>query len=1137
MEEIASLVSTICQQASTPAMRRAAEERLMALQRDPSKWRFHLDLLFYLDDNCVFFVSQGLQHFVWAHWRVLPAEDRDFLTSAITRVISQRGGDLSLYARSKVEQVLAGVCALSGSLGPALSLVREPGQPGVEVGLSTLKTVLEEALSDDRRMTPGHRQLLVKEVTQVAAASSALACRICVDSLVSGSADGPLLTLALDLLRTVVARLPVGAHLSPEVLDALCALAERAIAMPAGYGSEAAAPAGQSMRCARHCRSAISAIHILTELMGKRYIPRGAGADSGVDVLVGLVAKVVGLLQRYKAVCNHSDNIDITLPLLEFIRTFVECHLERCASAPSAAMQAAVRALLDEFACVSRCFTDVELLLNAALVWEELLDVEAIRPLILSSDTALEVAMYLLRQSLVSNNEDLEMQVMDMVDEINLNAIGDPDIRALVAGASSSSPGGGGGGGAEGVEEAGCMGTALLSLTSQLISAFMESDRFMAELRRVVPLLLEEQLASFTAAAASLASGATPAPDSGDCSALSMHAMDILFVSRLLPVCGPPEDTVGRLVGLLAQLVEGGYYRGGRAVVALIMQLCQLVGGICYSCRPGGCYDQQHSVLSASFSAAVPLTRCLASAVGAQVPGDDSLTTQLQVACCVCLLQCVVGLPAAYMNEQVRAEEGEAALGAHILGSVQRLLGAHGAAPLEVTTLLYCTAARISPDVPAAMARSMGEMSAAVVSPADSGVTSMAAWSDAQRAYLAQTCAALGAITQQHAGNSAATRGALLQALEGLDAMLPILISAGCKGVREVVYGAAASASVGMGALKSLSLVLSQMVHLTIGLLQVFGRKSFGRAACTVLGVSADLLSPSETAGGASAVDAALIAVPTGEGLVFLKQLLQLIILLANSSSVAIATLMNELEVSHRLLLVMVGELANSAVCAELLGEIIKAGWTLVTCHWPKQSRQMAAGLSSAVQGQGQTGIDAVVPVVATLVQLFVGCLAGSTIPPQDAVLAIEGLVQANEKFRLFAADWFQSRFLGTVLESTIKAVLMGHLPGHVDLLDRLLEMVCTDAGTAVWPAFKEISGSVAAAASCNPQVVTELIAEEEGNAVRRSNAVSDGGSYSSSTSSEQEDLRARSVFSGMKAVLVTLASEIIRCKEPTSFA
>lgn len=107
-------------------------------------------------------------------------------------------------------------------------------------------------------------------------------------------------------------------------------------------------------------------------------------------------------------------------------------------------------------------------------------------------------------------------------------------------------------------------------------------------------------------------------------------------------------------------------------------------------------------------------------------------------------------------------------------------------------------------------------------------------------------------------------------------------------------------------------------------------------------------LPPCSTGNAASSVDAALVAVPTGEGLMFLKQLLLLMTHLAHSSSSAIATSTNEvcaalptarslanmisnslidsictqLEVSHRLLLVMVGELSNSAVCTELLGEV-----------------------------------------------------------------------------------------------------------------------------------------------------------------------------------------------------------------------
>lgn len=228
-------------------------------------------------------------------------------------------------------------------------------------------------------------------------------------------------------------------------------------------------------------------------------------------------------------------------------------------------------------------------------------------------------------------------------------------------------------------------------------------------------------------------------------------------------------------------------------------------------------------MLSASFTAAIPLARCVTASV-ARV-GADSLHSQMQISCCVALLQCTVGLSAGYMTETINLDGEEIAMGAHLLRTVQQLLGSSVSCPIEVTTLLYCTASRISPDVPVSMALAMGEMSAAVVSPTDSSVLSMAGWSDAQRSYLAQSSAAICAITRQHAGESATTRGALLQALEGLDAMVPILVSAACKGVSEVVSSVETASS--MSSLKSLSQVLLQLVHLTIGLLQIFGNLDF----------------------------------------------------------------------------------------------------------------------------------------------------------------------------------------------------------------------------------------------------------------------------------------------------------------------
>ena len=89
---------------------------------------------------------------------------------------------------------------------------------------------------------------------------------------------------ALDILRVIVAKLPIGPHLGAGVLDVLCALVERTIAIPPAHtelggsieegSSSMPSPtrmmlAGNtSLRYQQYSRSAISAIGVLNELMG-----------------------------------------------------------------------------------------------------------------------------------------------------------------------------------------------------------------------------------------------------------------------------------------------------------------------------------------------------------------------------------------------------------------------------------------------------------------------------------------------------------------------------------------------------------------------------------------------------------------------------------------------------------------------------------------------------------------------------------------------------------------------------------------------------------------------------------------------------------------------------------------------------
>ena len=111
-------------------------------------------------------------------------------------------------------------------------------------------------------------------------------CRICSETLQSGAPDGNLILMTLDLMRIIVAKLPIGPHLGAGVLDIVCSVVERTIAMPpstteTGGGAVGMNPSGlssppsrallagnSSLRFPQYSRSSIAAIGVLNELMG-----------------------------------------------------------------------------------------------------------------------------------------------------------------------------------------------------------------------------------------------------------------------------------------------------------------------------------------------------------------------------------------------------------------------------------------------------------------------------------------------------------------------------------------------------------------------------------------------------------------------------------------------------------------------------------------------------------------------------------------------------------------------------------------------------------------------------------------------------------------------------------------------------
>ena len=165
-QEFESLVYVVCDQSSSMQMRQQAERRLCEIHNDDNSWDVLLSFLSVKDDNLLFFIGQGLSGIAWRKFNKFNSHQQETFVEAITSTLTQRG-DMSPFARSKIEQVLAAICASTCSLLPLLSIVVELNQPGFEVGLSAMRTVMEEVLKDNPRVPPDHHLTLLQKAAEV----------------------------------------------------------------------------------------------------------------------------------------------------------------------------------------------------------------------------------------------------------------------------------------------------------------------------------------------------------------------------------------------------------------------------------------------------------------------------------------------------------------------------------------------------------------------------------------------------------------------------------------------------------------------------------------------------------------------------------------------------------------------------------------------------------------------------------------------------------------------------------------------------------------------------------------------------------------------------------------------------------
>lgn len=92
-------------------------------------------------------------------------------------------------------------------------------------------------------------------------------------------------------------------------------------------------------------------------------------------------------------------------------------------------------------------------------------------------------------------------------------------------------------------------------------------------------------------------------------------------------------------------------------------------------------------------------------------------------------------------------------------------------------------------------------------------------------------------------------------------------------------------------------------------------------------------------------------------------------------------------------------------------------------CYWLKSPRPLISNSfdsSSSINNNGQN----IQPLAEVLTQLCVGSL-GHNVPPQDTLLALEGMLSLRDQHNLFSTNWFQSECWLSLFLPTLRAMVL----------------------------------------------------------------------------------------------------------------
>jgi hypothetical protein len=698
----------------------------MEMLSNPSTWSHYTGLLYQASDTACFFIGIGFQKMIWRNWRNMSEEDRTSLKGVVGDVIINRT-NLQPFARSKLEQVLAAICANSCSLEPVLVLlVPDASNPNVSIGLSATRTVLDLILSDDPQLYPEYKPALSSAVMDIVAPLTNLACNACTVAIggnaVATGSTATALSSALDLLKVIVSKLQVGPHITCEVLDLLFRVASQ------GCSSSGAAE-----------RAALSAVEVLTEIMGKKYLPprssqsssgssssssssssSGARAANGsaatpVDPALMMMQVVLeqaaGLLAGLRGAGGGELQVSpLALSVLELVSVLSESHLEKCVlrstlqgaassskstpgspAAVDGGMDQAVLRLLEELVAVTTSTMDPELLHKAAAVWLRVLAMGAVKEAVLGrAQLCLSITSHLLRSCLLQTSPHLRDCAEELAEDLTVEGQADPHLRAVLSHLSAEARGQ-----VEGAEEAGYVGTELRGDAVDLLGELFACPEVAGWLAQTVPQLVSE------ASGRLLGQGGKQSRDGPDAPAL-----DLVFLLRLLTIVHgrEPAQLVAQLTGLAVQLALSGTAARGQEVVAVVVTCCQQAGQLLQSGRvapvtAAGVTADALSTMERLFCDPSPgllVGVCGACGCPPSSPGHHpaNVPPSVVTALSALLLQCVAVYADLLEMDQAQCESVRRAA----LGSLQSVMGQQSQQlSVEVVALSVCAQDLLQP--------------------------------------------------------------------------------------------------------------------------------------------------------------------------------------------------------------------------------------------------------------------------------------------------------------------------------------------------------------------------------------------------------------------------------------------------------